>query len=113
MFGPRILLSIGGILTGLSWVLAAGARSTFELYLTYGLFGGIGTGIIYVGVEADGSLVPGSARLSLWNRCCRVRHGSNLTTYPIASALSRIGYQQTLVSFGVIFAVVGVLARRG
>ena len=50
VFGPRILLSIGAIFTGLSWVLAAGARTTFELYLTYGILGGIGTGIIYVGV---------------------------------------------------------------
>src|ERR1700739_278398 len=50
VFGPRLLLSIGAIFTGLSWLLAAGARTTFELYLTYGILGGIGTGIIYVGV---------------------------------------------------------------
>src|SRR6266850_1845626 len=49
-FGPRVLLSAGGALTGLSWVLAARATTLTGLYLTYGMLGGIGTGIVYVGV---------------------------------------------------------------
>src|SRR5580693_1174887 len=49
-FGPRLLLSIGGILTGLSWVLASQVTQLTGLYLTYGLLGGIGTGVIYVGI---------------------------------------------------------------
>src|SRR5690242_7459822 len=49
-FGPRALLSVGGALTGLSWVLAARATTLAGLYLTYGVLGGIGTGIVYVGV---------------------------------------------------------------
>src|ERR1700680_804363 len=49
-FGPRLLLSTGGAITGLSWILAAHASSLTMLYLTYGLLGGIGTGIVYVGV---------------------------------------------------------------
>jgi len=49
-FGPRALLSLGGALTGLSWVLAARASTIVGLYLTYGLLGGIGTGIVYIGV---------------------------------------------------------------
>ena len=49
-FGPRVLSSAGALLTGLSWALAARATSLTGLYLTYGLLGGIGTGIIYIGV---------------------------------------------------------------
>jgi MFS family permease len=49
-FGPRVLLSIGTLVTGLSWVLASQASSVWALYLTYGLLGGIGTGIVYIGV---------------------------------------------------------------
>src|ERR1041385_8123573 len=41
-FGPRGLLSLGGALTGMSWVLAARAPALTNLYLTYGLLGGIG-----------------------------------------------------------------------
>ena len=49
-FGPRLLLSVGAVLSGGSWVLAAHIDSLMGLYLTYGLLGGVGTGIIYVGV---------------------------------------------------------------
>src|SRR5919106_2191491 len=49
-FGPRALLSVVAILTGLSWSLAANADTLGELYLTYGVLGGIGTGIVYIGV---------------------------------------------------------------
>ena len=49
-FGPRALLSIGTVIAGLSWMLAAQASSLTTLYLTYGLLGGIGTGIVYIGV---------------------------------------------------------------
>ena len=114
IFGPRILLSIGAILTGLSWVLAAGARSTFELYLTYGLFGGIGTGIIYVGVVGlMARWFPDRRGLACGIVAAGYGMGAIITTYPIASAISRVGYQQTLVSFGVIFGVVGLLAAQG
>src|ERR1051325_6287940 len=41
-FGPRALLSLGAVLTGLSWVLAAPTTSLPGLYLSYGLLGGIG-----------------------------------------------------------------------
>ncbi len=49
-FGPRLLISLGTVMSGLSWVLASMATSTSLLYLTYGLVGGLGTGIVYVGV---------------------------------------------------------------
>ena len=45
-FGPRILLSIGTVITGVSWMLAAQVSSLPMLYLTYGFLGGIGTGIV-------------------------------------------------------------------
>src|SRR6187401_1515721 len=38
-FGPRVLLSAGAIVTGLSWVLAAQASSLTGLYVSYGLLG--------------------------------------------------------------------------
>src|SRR5690349_12912930 len=49
-FGPKLLISIGAIMSGGSWVLAAQASSLTALYVTYGVIGGFGTGIIYVGI---------------------------------------------------------------
>ncbi len=49
-FGPRWLIAAGCALTGLSWVVASQIGSLWGLYLSYGLLGGIGTGIVYIGV---------------------------------------------------------------
>lgn len=49
-FGLRKLIATGCALSGLSWVLASQANSLTSLYLSYGLLGGLGTGIVYVGI---------------------------------------------------------------
>ena len=114
MFGPRLLLSIGGALTGLSWILAAHANSLPLLYATYGLIGGIGTGIVYVGVI--GHMVqwfPDRRGLATGLVAAGYGVGALLTTFPVSSVLKSAGHQQALMQFGVIFMVVGVLAAQG
>src|ERR1700752_2839359 len=49
-FGPRLLISVGALLSGVSWVLSASVDNIWALYFTYGVLGGFGTGIIYVGI---------------------------------------------------------------
>ena len=45
-----MLISIGALLSGGSWVLSAYVDNIWALYFTYGVLGGFGTGIIYVGI---------------------------------------------------------------
>jgi oxalate/formate antiporter len=113
-FGPRALLSVGGALTGLSWVLAARVTTLTGLYLTYGLLGGIGTGIVYVGVI--GHMVqwfPDRRGFATGAVAAGYGMGALLTTFPIAELLSHSGYQQALVRYGLIFVAVGVVAAQG
>jgi len=113
-FGPRALLSVGGALTGLSWLLAARATSLAGLYLTYGLLGGIGTGIVYVGVI--GHMVqwfPDRRGFATGIVAAGYGMGALLTTFPVAELLKDEGYQAALVLYGWIFAVVGVIAAQG
>jgi len=113
-FGPRALLSVGGALTGLSWVLASRATTLAGLYLTYGLLGGIGTGIVYVGVI--GHMVqwfPDRRGFATGVVAAGYGMGALLTTFPIAELLKDAGYQQALVRYGLIFIGVGVLAAQG
>jgi len=110
-FGPRLLLSIGTVVSGLSWVLAAQASSVAMLYLTYGLLGGVGTGIVYVGVI--GHMVqwfPDRRGLATGLVAAGYGMGALLTTFPIASVLRESSYQAALVRFGIIFALVGPAA---
>jgi len=113
-FGPRVLLSLGAALTGLSWVLAANATSVLGLYITYGVLGGIGTGIIYVGVV--GMMVqwfPDKRGLAAGLVAAGYGFGAILTTFPISNSLNASGLSHTLTLYGIIFGIVGVLAALG
>src|SRR6185312_8101158 len=110
-FGPRVLLSLGAALTGLSWVLAANATSVFALYITYGVLGGIGTGIIYVGVV--GMMVqwfPDKRGLAAGLVAAGYGFGAILTTFPISHALHTQGLSGTLLTYGLVIGAVGILA---
>jgi OFA family oxalate/formate antiporter-like MFS transporter len=113
-FGPRLLLSVGAILTGLSWILAANVSSLGGLYLTYGALGGVGTGIIYVGVV--GLMVkwfPDRRGFAVGVVAAGYGMGAIMTTFPISTSLAGNGLPATLTVFGAIFAVIGTLAALG
>src|SRR6202048_418258 len=114
LFGPRTLLSIGALFSAASWIFAATVKSTLGLYLTYGLLGGIGTGIIYVGVV--GLMVrwfPDKRGFACGLVAAGYGMGAILTTFPISGSLARVGQQSTLIVFGLIFGAIGLLAAQG
>ncbi|WP_243670333.1 MFS transporter, partial [Methanoculleus chikugoensis] len=41
-YGPRRVTIVGGLLTGLGWLLASTATSVEALYIVYGVIGGLG-----------------------------------------------------------------------
>lgn len=110
-FGPRRLLAVGAAFTGASWILAAQAKSLLGLYLTYGVLGGIGTGIVYIGVI--GLMVkwfPDKRGLATGLVAAGYGMGAMLTTFPISGSLAASGYERTLVVYGWIIGAVGLLA---
>ncbi|PLZ01472.1 oxalate/formate MFS antiporter [Burkholderia sp. WAC0059] len=113
-FGPRTLISIGTLLSGLSWVFAAHAQSTTALYLTYGGIGGLGTGIVYVGVV--GLMVrwfPDRRGFAAGMVAAGYGMGAIVTTFPISASLEARGVDGTLALYGIIFAVIGFIASQG
>ena len=110
-FGARLLIATGCLLSGLGWISAAYATSLTGLYLTYGLFCGIGTGIVYVGII--GLVVrwfPDRRGLATGVVAAGYGFGAILTTFPIDTMMKQAGYQHTLVVFGVILGIVGAAA---
>src|ERR1700680_3635878 len=113
-FGARMLIALGCLLSGLGWIGAAYAPSLTALYLTYGLFCGIGTGIVYVGII--GLMVrwfPDRRGLATGVVAAGYGFGAIATTFPIDSMLKSAGYHQTLVVFGIILGLVGAAAALG
>jgi MFS transporter, OFA family, oxalate/formate antiporter len=113
-FGPKALVAIGAALTGLGWVLSAQVDNVWMLFLTYGLFCGVGTGIVYVGVVGlMARWFPDRRGFAIGVVAAGYGMGAMLTTFPISSMLTSSGAPMTLIVFGVILGGVGVLAALG
>jgi OFA family oxalate/formate antiporter-like MFS transporter len=113
-FGPRFLISAGTLLSGVSWMLASHASTLTGLYLSYGLLGGIGTGVVYIGVVSQMvKWFPERRGFAVGMVAAGYGMGALLTTFPISSSIASAGYQPTLWTYGLIFAVVGLLAAQG
>jgi len=113
-FGPRLLISVGAAMSGGSWVLSSFAANIWVLYLTYGIIGGFGTGIIYVGII--GLMVrwfPDRRGLATGLAAAGYGFGAIFTSFPIADMIQSSGYQHTLVVWGLIQGVVGIAAAQG
>jgi OFA family oxalate/formate antiporter-like MFS transporter len=113
-FGPRRLISAGAILAGGSWVMASMVSSLWGLYITYGVIGGFGTGIIYVGII--GLMVrwfPDRRGLATGLAAAGYGFGAFFTSFPIDSMIKSSGYGQALLIWGIIQAVIGVAAAIG
>jgi OFA family oxalate/formate antiporter-like MFS transporter len=113
-FGPRLLVAVGALMSGGSWVLAGYATGIWTLYIAYGVIGGLGTGIIYVGII--GLMVrwfPDRRGLATGVAAAGYGFGAIFTSFPIDSMIKSAGYQHTLIVWGVIQGIIGILAAQG
>ena len=112
-FGPRLLIAIGALLSGGSWVASAYVNDLWLLYFTYGVLGGFGTGIIYVGII--GLMVrwfPDRRGLATGLAAAGYGFGAVFTSFPIDSMIKSAGYAHTLVVWGIIQGVIGIVAAQ-
>lgn len=109
-FGIRALISIGCLLSGSSWVLSGWTDSLWGLYLAYGVLGGIGTGIVYLGcVALMVRYFPDRRGFAVGMVASGYGMGAMLTTLPISHLLDTHGLNTTLIVFGAIMAVIGIV----
>src|SRR5690348_8904562 len=113
-FGPRLLISVGALMSGGGWVLSSYVDNIWALYFTYGVICGFGTGIIYVGII--GLMVrwfPDRRGLATGLAAAGYGFGAIFTSFPIDSMIKASGYAHTLVVWGIIQGAIGVLAAQG
>src|SRR5215467_7074086 len=108
--GPKALIGLGALMSGAGWIASAYITDLWGLYATYGLLCGVGTGIVYIGVI--GLMVrwfPDRRGFATGVVAAGYGFGAILTTFPIDSMMKASGYQHTLLVFGIIFAIVGLV----
>jgi MFS transporter, OFA family, oxalate/formate antiporter len=109
-FGPRILVMIGGVMIGFSWVLFSWATTLTALYVG-GMIGGVGTGLVY-GTCIGNALKWFQARRGLAAGVTAAGFGAGaaLTVLPLMHTLSSSGYEATFFRFGLLQGIVVLLA---
>lgn len=108
--GPRKVTMIGGVLTGIGWILASFASSVEMLYIVYGIVGGVGVGIAYgAPVAVAARWFPDRRGLAVG--CTLLGFGfSAFLTANIAGALiGDYGVMETFRIFGIVFVVLILL----
>jgi MFS transporter, OFA family, oxalate/formate antiporter len=105
-YGPRNIVIIGGILTGLGWLLSSFAGSVQWLYIFYGVIAGAGVGIAYgVPVAVASRWFPDkrglAVGLTLLGFGFSALITANIAGYLIASA----GVMNTFRVLGIAFII--------
>lgn len=116
-FGPRFVIVAGGILMGLGLFLTGSAESATGVILSYGLFFGLGLGLVY-GCTINNTMKFFPDRRGLVGGLTTAAYGiSSVLVPPVASYLiTEAGVSSALQIFGVLFGVVivtgGLLSMR-
>ncbi|WP_247658656.1 oxalate/formate MFS antiporter [Aquabacter sp. L1I39] len=109
-YGPRAVVLVGGVFTGLSWIVNSYATSLTGFYVGAAI-GGIGVGCVYsTCVNSALKWFPDKRGLAVGLTAAGYGSGTVLTIMPIANMLKTSGYQETFFLFGLIQGAIILLA---
>ena len=105
-FGPRVVVTIGGILVALAWSLNSIATSIPMLYAG-AVIGGVGAGAVY-GTCVGNALkwFVGRRGMAAGFTAAGFGAGSALTVVPIIYVIGHYGYQSAFLWFGLVQGLV-------
>ncbi len=110
IYGPRYVTMVGGILTGLGWLLASTVTSVQMLYLMYGVIGGIGVGVAYgVPVAVAARWFPDRRGLAVGLTVLGFGFSAFFTANIAEYFISSYGVMNTFRIFGIAFIVIILL----
>ncbi len=110
LYGPRNITIVGGVLTGLGWLLASFATSVPMLYILYGVVGGIGVGIAYgVPVAVAARWFPDRRGLAVGLTVLGFGFSAFFTANIAGYLIGSYGVMTTFRIFGIIFVILTIL----
>jgi MFS transporter, OFA family, oxalate/formate antiporter len=106
-FGVRLITGVGGVITGLGYILSGFDGNITTLIFTYGIIAGVGVGIVYgVPLAVVAKWFPDKKGLAVGLTV--IGFGlSPLITAPIAKSLiDTNGVRQTFLTLGIAFTII-------
>ena len=101
-YGPRLVVMLGGLMAGLSWVMNSRAETLQTLYVA-AFIGGIGVGCVFA--TCMGSALkwfPDRRGLAAGLIAAGYGLGAAITVIPLARMIQTSGYRHTFLVFGLI-----------
>ncbi|HSK41257.1 MAG TPA: oxalate/formate MFS antiporter [Arenibaculum sp.] len=101
-YGPRAIVALGGVLTGLAWVIDSYATTLTGFYVGAAI-GGAGVGCVYATcINSALKWFPDRRGLAVGLTAGGYGAGSALTILPIAHVIATSGYQDAFFWFGLL-----------
>jgi OFA family oxalate/formate antiporter-like MFS transporter len=111
-FGPRLIITMAGVLVGIGWVGAGLINSLPGLYVVYAI-GGVGAGAVYGGcIGVAMKWFPDRRGLCVGLVAGSYGFGTALTTLPISYLIDHRGYRTAFIVFGLIQGFVVLTAAQ-
>ncbi len=100
-YGPRVVVTFGGVMIAIAWILNSVASSVLILYVA-AVIAGIGAGAVY-GTCVGNALkwFPDRRGLAAGATAAGFGAGAALTVIPIAKMIAASGYEQAFFTFGI------------
>lgn len=109
-YGPRNMVIVGGLLTGLGWLLSSFASSVQWLYLFYGVIAGAGVGIAYgVPVAVASRWFPDKRGLAVGLTLLGFGFSALITANIAGYLITAAGVMNTFRVFGIAFIIITIL----
>jgi MFS family permease len=109
-YGPRNVTIVGGVLTGLGWLLASFANSVPMLYVVYGIIGGVGVGIAYgVPIAVSARWFPDRRGLAVGLTVLGFGFSALITANLAGYFIGSYGVMNTFRIFGVAMIILTIL----
>ncbi len=110
ILGPKKTTILGGVLTGLGWLLASMVDSVQMLYLVYGVIGGLGVGIAYgVPVAVAARWFPDKRGVAVGLTLLGFGFSALVTANIAGFLIGSFGVMDTFRIFGIAFILLIVL----
>jgi len=104
--GPRVMVTFGGVLVGIAWVINAYASSLTMLYIGAGV-SGTGAGAIYATCVGNAvKWFPDKRGLAVGLTAAGFGAGAALTVIPIRFVIDSYGYASAFLWFGIFQGIV-------
>jgi OFA family oxalate/formate antiporter-like MFS transporter len=111
-FGPRLIITLAGVLVAIGWVGAGLVNSLPALYIVYAI-GGIGAGAVYGGcIGVAMKWFPDRRGLCVGFVAGSYGFGTALTTLPISYLIDHRGYRSAFILFGAIQGLIVLISAQ-